>query len=157
MFTKAPKTNGNNHDISEKQHDKTKTSKHNTEQRGLLPGFLSNQENILQLQRTIGNSAVIQLLKFHLQQQPAGLPIQATTQAAELPANDEPVLENESGVMGSRAGTVQMKRGKLVKMPDMLPWFWGENLKASWGEYEVPIHECHTTRVGVNQLVGDIR
>ncbi|MCG9967383.1 hypothetical protein L9W92_04845 [Pelotomaculum terephthalicicum JT] len=73
MFTQAPKS-ANNHDLSEK-HDSKKKAEHNS-QGHLSAGFLLTQEKIMQLQKTIGNSAVMQLLKSHLRQQPVGLPVQ---------------------------------------------------------------------------------
>ncbi|OPY56822.1 MAG: hypothetical protein A4E55_01938 [Pelotomaculum sp. PtaU1.Bin035] len=67
MFTQASKTTNSHHDISEK-HDNPQRVDNSSTNKGLPSGFLQSPENILQLQKTIGNRAVMQLLKFHFSQ-----------------------------------------------------------------------------------------
>lgn len=76
MFTQSSKTNSNKaHENSMKQ-AKIKTVDNNSLQEVLAnPSFLS-PKNVLQLQRTIGNKAVIKLLKSQFQQQSVSRPMQ---------------------------------------------------------------------------------
>lgn len=77
MFTHSSKTDSDKtHSVSARQ-DKTKTQRHDSLREVLAnPDFLVSPRNILQLQRTIGNRAVIQLLKSQLQQQNLLQPVQ---------------------------------------------------------------------------------
>ncbi|MDF9408798.1 MAG: Dermonecrotic toxin [Pelotomaculum sp. PtaB.Bin013] len=110
MFTQGPKTTQNSHKISEK-HDKTKTIEPKSTQSGLPPGFLQTQENILQLQKTIGNRAVIQLLNSHFQQQPVNddplyTPV---VQRMRNKPSDEEIRNAVSNYVSSEKGTCDTK------------------------------------------------
>jgi hypothetical protein len=123
MYTKAPKTT-NEHDITVR-HDKTKTPTHTADQRGLIPGLSLTQDSILQLQRTIGNTAVMQLLKSHSQQPPAVPP----TQRMESEEDEIDMLPDDAIQMAGSLedeDEIQMKRHHTIENNTGMP----DNLKA---------------------------
>ncbi|MEO8735130.1 MAG: hypothetical protein ABI380_01175 [Edaphobacter sp.] len=48
---------------------------------------------------------------------------------------------------------VQRTRNKVQK-PAFSNWWWNDTLAATWGKHNIPVHPCHATHVGQNQLVG---
>lgn len=95
MFTQTQKTS-TEHNISEKHDNKPS-------QKGSLPGLSLTQENIIQLQKTIGNRAVMQLLEYHFQQQSVGSPIQGV----ESENNKIDMLPDDAIQMERNNSTIQ--------------------------------------------------
>jgi hypothetical protein len=68
-------------------------------------------------------------------------PRPASIQRVQLPA-------------ASVAKRVIQRTRRRVQNPNFNVWWWNDTLAANWHGHAIPVHPCHTTHVGQDQLVG---
>lgn len=57
-------------------------------------------------------------------------------------------------VVAPVASRVIQQTRRRVQKPAFNTWWWNDTLAATWQGHNVPLHPCHTTHVGQDQLVG---
>ena len=83
-----------------------------------------------------------------------GSPVPVMPRAGAISSPPRPAIQRFQAMPNPRVGNVVQRTRRRVQHPSFNTWWWNDTLAATWHGQNIPVHACHTTHVGQNQLVG---
>ena len=84
-----------------------------------------------------------------------GSPARVMPRAGAISTPPRPLaIQRFQAMPNPRVGNVVQRTRRRVQNPAFSEWWWNDTLAATWQGHDIPVHACHTTHVGQDQLVG---